>query len=57
MYEDYPRCGCRQYCADLPETHDDPDATCKGLPYAPKPPLVEVVTVPRSRLPEEGEHS
>lgn len=58
MYEDYPRCGCRQWCGDLPEANDDPDATCKGLARGPQS-RVEIVVVPRSpsHLPEEGDHA
>jgi hypothetical protein len=41
-----PRCGCRETCGD--DGGIDGPGTCKGLPRAPEPPLVEVVMVPRS---------
>jgi hypothetical protein len=55
-------CGCRIHCGDVAETDDDPDATCKELPSAPRQPDVEVALVhrdarpasPSSLLPEEG---
>lgn len=40
-----PRCGCSETCGD--DGDIDGPGTCKGLPRAPEPPLVEVVMVPR----------
>lgn len=40
------RCGCRETCGD--DGDMDGLGTCKGLPRAPEPPLVEVVLVHRA---------
>lgn len=39
------RCGCRETCGD--DGDIDGPGTCKGLPRAPEPPLLEIVVVPR----------
>jgi hypothetical protein len=41
------RCGCREFCGDIPEDQDDPMAICKDLRRAPEPPPVEIVLVHR----------
>jgi hypothetical protein len=38
-------CKCRVHCGD--DGDSEGPGTCKGLPLAKKPPLVEIVLVPR----------
>ena len=38
-------CGCAVHCGD--DGDIDGPGTCKGLPSEPKPPLVEIVLVPK----------
>jgi hypothetical protein len=40
-------CACQHKCGDVAEEKDVSDAVCKNLPRPPKPPLVEIVLVPR----------
>lgn len=42
-------CACQRHCGDVPESQDDGNAICKGLP-APKQSLVEVVLVDRREV-------
>lgn len=40
-------CRCQTECMDDGGEGADGPGTCKGLPMPPRPPLVEVVLVPR----------
>jgi hypothetical protein len=45
LHREMAPCGCAERCGDDGDT--DGPGVCKGLPLPPKPPLVEIVLVPR----------